>query len=191
MTSKNRWLPTLPQPEHCERRQQPDLRHGPQTSIPCVGSRRHRATRAASSPSTQTRGATTLTTRECRKSRNAGRAGPAGSAASPGSGPGRHLLERVPGRGTPGARWHRQTKDHVAGESHRVTSPSSGYSSQSNTPTALTPVPVFLKSVSPASGKEAQTQGAKKGSRLLYLQYPSPPPPRLFPRILPPKEAGR
>ncbi|XP_007944501.1 NHS-like protein 1 [Orycteropus afer afer] len=36
---------------------------------------------------------------------------------------------------------------------HRVTSPSSGYSSQSNTPTALTPVPVFLKSMSPANGK--------------------------------------
>ncbi|XP_029799697.1 NHS-like protein 1 isoform X3 [Suricata suricatta] len=38
-------------------------------------------------------------------------------------------------------------------KSHRVTSPSSGYSSQSNTPTALTPVPVFLKSASPANGK--------------------------------------
>ncbi|EMP37422.1 NHS-like protein 1, partial [Chelonia mydas] len=38
-------------------------------------------------------------------------------------------------------------------KSHRVTSPSSGYSSQSNTPTALTPVPVFLKSTSPANGK--------------------------------------
>ncbi|XP_051031293.1 NHS-like protein 1 isoform X4 [Phodopus roborovskii] len=38
-------------------------------------------------------------------------------------------------------------------KSQRVTSPSSGYSSQSNTPTALTPVPVFLKSMSPANGK--------------------------------------
>ncbi|XP_036622374.1 NHS-like protein 1 isoform X1 [Trichosurus vulpecula] len=38
-------------------------------------------------------------------------------------------------------------------KSHRVTSPSSGYSSQSNTPTALTPVPVFLKSISPGNGK--------------------------------------
>uniref|UniRef100_A0A452HW54 Uncharacterized protein n=1 Tax=Gopherus agassizii TaxID=38772 RepID=A0A452HW54_9SAUR len=38
-------------------------------------------------------------------------------------------------------------------KSHRVTSPSSGYSSQSNTPTALTPVPMFLKSMSPANGK--------------------------------------
>ncbi|XP_054018620.1 NHS-like protein 1 isoform X3 [Dryobates pubescens] len=38
-------------------------------------------------------------------------------------------------------------------KSHRVTSPSSGYSSQSNTPTALTPVPVFLKSSSSGTGK--------------------------------------
>uniref|UniRef100_A0A8D0H9G3 NHS like 1 n=1 Tax=Sphenodon punctatus TaxID=8508 RepID=A0A8D0H9G3_SPHPU len=38
-------------------------------------------------------------------------------------------------------------------KSHRVTSPSSGYSSQSNTPTALTPVPVVLKSVSTGNGK--------------------------------------
>ncbi|KAM6086411.1 NHS-like protein 1 isoform 3-T3 [Theristicus caerulescens] len=38
-------------------------------------------------------------------------------------------------------------------KSHRVTSPSSGYSSQSNTPTALTPVPVFLKSASSGNGK--------------------------------------
>ncbi|KAJ7341982.1 hypothetical protein JRQ81_008155 [Phrynocephalus forsythii] len=36
---------------------------------------------------------------------------------------------------------------------HRVTSPSSGYSSQSNTPTALTPVPVLLKSGSTGSGR--------------------------------------
>ncbi|NXD14121.1 NHSL1 protein, partial [Nothocercus nigrocapillus] len=38
-------------------------------------------------------------------------------------------------------------------KSHRVTSPSSGYSSQSNTPTALTPVPVLLKSTSSGNGK--------------------------------------
>ncbi|NXX51551.1 NHSL1 protein, partial [Tricholaema leucomelas] len=38
-------------------------------------------------------------------------------------------------------------------KSHRVTSPSSGYSSQSNTPTALTPVPVFLKSASSGTSK--------------------------------------
>ncbi|NXQ58266.1 NHSL1 protein, partial [Anthoscopus minutus] len=38
-------------------------------------------------------------------------------------------------------------------KSHRVTSPSSGYSSQSNTPTALTPVPVLVKSVSSGNGK--------------------------------------
>lgn len=35
----------------------------------------------------------------------------------------------------------------------RVTSPSSGYSSQSNTPTNLTPVPLLLRSRSPGTGK--------------------------------------
>ncbi|KAM9316687.1 NHS-like protein 1 [Gastrophryne carolinensis] len=35
----------------------------------------------------------------------------------------------------------------------RVTSPSSGYSSQSNTPTNLTPVPILLRSMSPGNGK--------------------------------------
>ncbi|KAM4772148.1 NHS-like protein 1 [Rhinophrynus dorsalis] len=35
----------------------------------------------------------------------------------------------------------------------RVTSPSSGYSSQSNTPTTLTPVPLLLKNMSPGNGK--------------------------------------
>ncbi|XP_069370579.1 NHS-like protein 1 isoform X13 [Paralichthys olivaceus] len=34
---------------------------------------------------------------------------------------------------------------------HRLTSPSSGYSSQSNTPTAGTPVPSFIRSMSPSS----------------------------------------
>ncbi|NWZ64000.1 NHSL1 protein, partial [Acrocephalus arundinaceus] len=38
-------------------------------------------------------------------------------------------------------------------KSHRVTSPSSGYSSQSNTPTALTPVPVLIKSAASGNGK--------------------------------------
>ncbi|XP_010076916.1 PREDICTED: NHS-like protein 1 [Pterocles gutturalis] len=38
-------------------------------------------------------------------------------------------------------------------KSHRVTSPSSGYSSQSNTPTALTPVPLLSKSASSGNGK--------------------------------------
>ncbi|XP_064505406.1 NHS-like protein 1 isoform X5 [Pseudopipra pipra] len=38
-------------------------------------------------------------------------------------------------------------------KSHQVTSPSSGYSSQSNTPTALTPVPVLLKPASSGNGK--------------------------------------
>ncbi|XP_068087770.1 NHS-like protein 1 isoform X3 [Hyperolius riggenbachi] len=38
-------------------------------------------------------------------------------------------------------------------KSCRVTSPSSGYSSQSNTPTNLTPVPLLLRTMSPGNGK--------------------------------------
>ncbi|KAE8602212.1 hypothetical protein XENTR_v10013914 [Xenopus tropicalis] len=38
-------------------------------------------------------------------------------------------------------------------KTYRVTSPSSGYSSQSNTPTTLTPVPLFSKNIYPENGK--------------------------------------
>ncbi|XP_029452329.1 NHS-like protein 1 isoform X2 [Rhinatrema bivittatum] len=47
-------------------------------------------------------------------------------------------------------------KNYSPAKSHRVTSPSSGYSSQSNTPTALTPVPVFVKNVTQGHGKPKQ-----------------------------------
>ncbi|XP_034526676.1 NHS-like protein 1 [Ailuropoda melanoleuca] len=77
----------------------------------------------------------------------------AGSGAPAGNGPVHHvqegartMLPQVPGGSV-------KPKITSPEKSHRVTSPSSGYSSQSNTPTALTPVPVFLKSVSPANGK--------------------------------------
>ncbi|XP_029141717.1 NHS-like protein 1 [Protobothrops mucrosquamatus] len=46
-----------------------------------------------------------------------------------------------------------KTKAISPEKSQRVTSPSSGYSSQSNTPTALTPVPVVLKSMSTGNAK--------------------------------------
>ncbi|XP_045150316.1 NHS-like protein 1 isoform X2 [Echinops telfairi] len=75
------------------------------------------------------------------------------SGAAAGNGLARHVQEgpraglpQEPGNGT-------RPKLASPEKSHRVTSPSSGYSSQSNTPTALTPVPVFLKSLSPANGK--------------------------------------
>ncbi|KAG8510879.1 NHS-like protein 1 [Galemys pyrenaicus] len=78
---------------------------------------------------------------------------PASSGAPAGNGPARHLSDgsRVSVPLGPGA----PVKPKITSpeKSHRVTSPSSGYSSQSNTPTALTPVPVFLKSMSPANGK--------------------------------------
>nr|XP_019588319.1 PREDICTED: NHS-like protein 1 isoform X3 [Rhinolophus sinicus] len=77
----------------------------------------------------------------------------ANSGAPAGNGPVRHAQEgsraampQVPGGSV-------KPKITSPEKSHRVTSPSSGYSSQSNTPTALTPVPVFLKSMSPANGK--------------------------------------
>ncbi|XP_042843148.1 NHS-like protein 1 isoform X1 [Panthera tigris] len=78
---------------------------------------------------------------------------PGGSGAPAGDGPACQVQEgsgtampQVPG----GAVKPKVTSPE---KSHRVTSPSSGYSSQSNTPTALTPVPVFLKCASPANGK--------------------------------------
>ncbi|XP_038196229.1 NHS-like protein 1 isoform X2 [Arvicola amphibius] len=73
--------------------------------------------------------------------------------APTGNGPVGHIQEgsRVPMPQVPGG----SVKPKITSpeKSQRVTSPSSGYSSQSNTPTALTPVPVFLKSMSPANGK--------------------------------------
>ncbi|CAI9173575.1 unnamed protein product [Rangifer tarandus platyrhynchus] len=84
---------------------------------------------------------------------SAGGAGQAGSAASPGSGPGRHLLEGSRAAVPPVPGGAVKPKITSPEKSHRVTSPSSGYSSQSNTPTALTPVPVFIKSMSPGNGK--------------------------------------
>lgn len=77
----------------------------------------------------------------------------ASSEAPTGNGPVCHIQEgsRGPMPQVPGG----SVKPKITSpeKSQRVTSPSSGYSSQSNTPTALTPVPVFLKSMSPANGK--------------------------------------
>ncbi|XP_019807021.2 NHS-like protein 1 isoform X2 [Tursiops truncatus] len=84
---------------------------------------------------------------------NTGGAGPAGSAASPGNGPGRDLPDGSRAAVAPVPDGAVKPKITSPEKSHRVTSPSSGYSSQSNTPTTLTPVPVFLKSVSPANGR--------------------------------------
>ncbi|KAM8788345.1 NHS-like protein 1 isoform 5-T5 [Rhynchonycteris naso] len=81
-----------------------------------------------------------------------------------GNGPVRHVQEgsratmpQVPGGSV-------KPKITSPEKSHRVTSPSSGYSSQSNTPTALTPVPVFLKSMSPANGKPKPKVPERKSS---------------------------
>uniref|UniRef100_A0A3B3XAH9 NHS-like 1b n=1 Tax=Poecilia mexicana TaxID=48701 RepID=A0A3B3XAH9_9TELE len=83
---------------------------------------------------------------------------------------------------------------------HRLTSPSSGYSSQSNTPTAGTPVPAFVRSMSPSGGKPRPKVPERKSSLLSSVSVsssstslssntsdslkcsgpPPPPPPLLF-----------
>ncbi|XP_053520830.1 NHS-like protein 1 isoform X3 [Artibeus jamaicensis] len=75
------------------------------------------------------------------------------SGAPAGNGPVRHVQEGSRATVPPGPGGSVKPKIISPEKSHRVTSPSSGYSSQSNTPTTLTPVPVFLKSMSPANGK--------------------------------------
>ncbi|XP_069552695.1 NHS-like protein 1 isoform X2 [Brachyistius frenatus] len=47
---------------------------------------------------------------------------------------------------------------------HRLTSPSSGYSSQSNTPTAGTPVPAFIRSMSPSGSRPKPKVPERKSS---------------------------
>ncbi|XP_048842382.1 NHS-like protein 1 isoform X2 [Brienomyrus brachyistius] len=49
---------------------------------------------------------------------------------------------------------------------HRLTSPSSGYSSQSNTPTAGTPIPSGMRSMSPAGAKSKPKVPERKSSLL-------------------------
>lgn len=89
---------------------------------------------------------------------------------------------------------------------HRLTSPSSGYSSQSNTPTAGTPVPSALRSASPSAAGRPKPRVPERKSSLLSsvsvsssstslssntsdstrsLGPPGPPPPPPLP-LLPP-----
>lgn len=79
---------------------------------------------------------------------------------------------------------------------HRLTSPSSGYSSQSNTPTAGTPVPSFVRSMSPSGSRPKPKVPERKSSLVSSLSMsssstslssntsdslknPPPPPPPL------------
>ncbi|KAI4902322.1 hypothetical protein NFI96_003579 [Prochilodus magdalenae] len=86
---------------------------------------------------------------------------------------------------------------------HRLTSPSSGYSSQSNTPTAGTPVPSFMRSMSPSGCKPKPRVPERKSSLLSSVSISSsstslssntsdsvknnipPPPPPLPPSSMP------
>ncbi|XP_060722357.1 NHS-like protein 1 isoform X4 [Tachysurus vachellii] len=56
---------------------------------------------------------------------------------------------------------------------HRLTSPSSGYSSQSNTPTAGTPVPSFIRSMSPSGSKPKPRVPERKSSLLSSVSISS------------------
>ncbi|XP_033847110.1 NHS-like protein 1 isoform X3 [Periophthalmus magnuspinnatus] len=81
---------------------------------------------------------------------------------------------------------------------HRLTSPSSGYSSQSNTPTAGTPVPSFVRSMSPSGSRPKPKVPERKSSLISSvsmsssstslssntsdsLKNPPPPPPPPLP----------
>ncbi|XP_071335344.1 NHS-like protein 1 isoform X4 [Trachinotus anak] len=56
---------------------------------------------------------------------------------------------------------------------HRLTSPSSGYSSQSNTPTAGTPVPSFVRSMSPSGSRPKPKVPERKSSLLSSVSMSS------------------
>ncbi|XP_061602420.1 NHS-like protein 1 isoform X3 [Cololabis saira] len=56
---------------------------------------------------------------------------------------------------------------------HRLTSPSSGYSSQSNTPTAGTPVPAFVRSMSPSGSRSKPKVPERKSSLLSSVSISS------------------
>lgn len=56
---------------------------------------------------------------------------------------------------------------------HRLTSPSSGYSSQSNTPTAGTPVPSLVRSMSPSGGRSRPKVPERKSSLLSSMSVSS------------------
>ncbi|XP_059212213.1 NHS-like protein 1 isoform X2 [Centropristis striata] len=56
---------------------------------------------------------------------------------------------------------------------HRLTSPSSGYSSQSNTPTAGTPVPSFVRSMSPSGSRPRPKVPERKSSLLSSVSMSS------------------
>ncbi|XP_028295101.1 NHS-like protein 1 isoform X2 [Gouania willdenowi] len=56
---------------------------------------------------------------------------------------------------------------------HRLTSPSSGYSSQSNTPTAGTPVPAFVRSMSPSGSRPKPKVPERKSSLISSVSISS------------------
>ncbi|XP_042245877.1 NHS-like protein 1 isoform X1 [Thunnus maccoyii] len=81
------------------------------------------------------------------------------------------------GPGAPGQEGGLAVKPKTATSSpdrvHRLTSPSSGYSSQSNTPTAGTPVPSLVRSMSPSSSRPKPKVPERKSSLLSSVSMSS------------------
>ncbi|XP_046878252.1 NHS-like protein 1 isoform X2 [Hypomesus transpacificus] len=105
----------------------------------------------------------------------------AANSAHPGAlqngGVGLHNHSSSQGSAAPGQEGGVAVKPKTATSSpdrvHRLTSPSSGYSSQSNTPTAGTPVPSFMRSTSPSGGRPKPKVPERKSSLLSSVSISS------------------
>ncbi|XP_031726245.1 NHS-like protein 1 isoform X4 [Anarrhichthys ocellatus] len=90
---------------------------------------------------------------------------------------GGEILNNSQATGAPGQDGGVAVKPKMATSSpdrvHRLTSPSSGYSSQSNTPTAGTPVPSFVRSMSPSGGRPKPKVPERKSSLLSSVSMSS------------------
>ncbi|XP_078130101.1 LOW QUALITY PROTEIN: NHS-like protein 1 [Sander vitreus] len=90
---------------------------------------------------------------------------------------GGELLNNSQAPGAPGQEGRVAVKPKMSTSSpdrvHRLTSPSSGYSSQSNTPTAGTPVPSFVRSMSPSGSRPKPKVPERKSSLLSSVSLSS------------------
>uniref|UniRef100_A0A8C2Z5W5 NHS like 1 n=1 Tax=Cyclopterus lumpus TaxID=8103 RepID=A0A8C2Z5W5_CYCLU len=108
---------------------------------------------------------------------------------------GGEILNNSRAPGAPGQEGGVAVKPKMATSSpdrvHRLTSPSIGYSSQSNTPTAGTPVPSFVRSMSPSGSRpKPRVPERKVISPLLSPNTPLSPPPPSPPPLPPCSSAG-
>ncbi|XP_026175099.1 NHS-like protein 1 isoform X3 [Mastacembelus armatus] len=86
-----------------------------------------------------------------------------------------HTNSKAPGPPVPegGVALKPKTSTSSPDRVHRLTSPSSGYSSQSNTPTAGTPVPSFVRSMSPSGCRPKPKVPERKSSLLSSVSMSS------------------